>query len=259
MAMYTNIDGTSKELEYLRFNKDGAIQGITDAYANIDANSKKIFGTIKKSYWWKKYPCTEYELVKMAIGDVPYTTATSFYDASMSTPSVYKGIQSNEIATDESGNFLDGTLYVSDESVLNSFNKTTGIWENLFNYGSSGLGIKTGYFYVKAGDNDNVSHALYSDYTQCIFHGTFHNNYITIDYIYYIKPSKFSNAYSIINGAGPTNPSSWLSKEVEIDSRILPFDHYKTYWFDDATQIYYPIFSTGSFEPGLYEYLGYFA
>ena len=123
MAMYTNIGGTSKELEYLRFNKDGAIQGITDAYANIDANSKKIFGTIKKSYWWKKYPCTEYELVKMAIGDIPLVNNTS----AMTDMTLYNygNISDGKYMLDGGGSVIDGVLYVSDESVLNSFNKSS--------------------------------------------------------------------------------------------------------------------------------------
>ena len=263
MAMYTNIGGTSKELEYLRFNKDGAIQGITDAYANIDANSKKIFGTIKKSYWWKKYPCTEYELVKMAIEDVPYTTAAS----SITTTSVYKNTtNSNTFNFAIDGSVLNGELWSVDNEdiILNTFfNKTSGEWNEfeLFNNGTNITKYATGYFYMKHGDLDTYG-VCYSDYTQCIFHGTYDGDTsLTIDYIYYIKPSKFSDTYSIISGPESTNPSNWLHKEVEIDSKILPFDNYETYWFDDETQIYYPIFSEdhSSFKCGLYEYLGYFA
>ena len=264
MAMYTNIGGTSKELEYLRFNKDGAIQGITDAYANIDANSKKIFGTIEKSYWWKKYPCTEYELVKMAIGDIPLVNNTS----AMTDMTLYNygNISDGKYTLDNSGTVMDGVLYVSDESVLNSFNKSSGEWNNLFSYGSEYYQATTGYFYMKAGPNDTVN-ISYTDETQSIFHGTMDkNDNLTVDYIYYIKPSKFSDTYSIIKSSySSTHVSPWFDKKIEINSKFLFFKHLDTYWLYepryDGSKINQPIFlsSRNGFDCGLYEYLGYFA
>ena len=74
-------------------------------------------------YWWKKYPCTEYELVKMAIGDIPLVNNTS----AMTDITLYNygNISDGKYTFDNSGTVMDGVLYVSDESVLNSFNKSS--------------------------------------------------------------------------------------------------------------------------------------
>ena len=128
----------------------------------------------------------------MAIGDIPLVNNTS----AMTDMTLYNygNISDGKYMLDGGGSVMDGVLYVSDESVLNSFNKSSGEWNNLFSYGSEYDQATTGYFYMEAGPNDDVDTG-YTDETQSIFHGTMDKNgNLTVDYIYYIN----KNTYLII-------------------------------------------------------------
>ena len=125
MAMYTNIGGTSKELEYLRFNKDGAIQGITDAYANINGTNKEIFSAIKQ-HWWKRYEVTEWELKKIPKSSNMIVGAVKYNDEF--------GTNELRIETTRSTNNWSGKYlwYDPSISISNHFNTSTGFFDKDF-------------------------------------------------------------------------------------------------------------------------------
>lgn len=251
MAMYTNIGGTSKELEYLRFNKDGAIQGITDAYANIDANSKKIFGTVYKDYWYKMYEASKFSLVQCAITESPCIDYMMYTSDVGGAYAKYDSTKTN--AKFVYSSYCDQQMYIIGVADLNNyFDPYTGkldsqLFSTVLTYDITGISDSGFLFYKDSDYNErptDINIIKYTSYAKTDDYITF-----TSPYIIFVYPEEFSSSYSIVNYNG----------KIPDDQLSYYFRYRGSYLFDDYGIYSEDIIKAYSYSNIKYEYLGYFA
>lgn len=217
MPLYTNIDGTSKNILSLPCNINGSTKNLETLSANISGTSKNIFEATKY-HWWKKYTANQWKeayITSKYDSDTDSTSSEAF-----STSSCW-GFETHYAYRNYSINSSNGRIYLTNPVLLTWTKETTGegtAFEKdnyTLNNASTSSPLYISYIYNTTNGDISLSqrdeiYQIYSGYAYSMSNGGTQLYATAFDYnkiLYPVPKSYNSSAYTLVSNE---NKNSYL-------------------------------------------------